>query len=69
MPELDLFLKLDSRARLRVQASNTREGGNPTQFAIGPDLELYLRPLIRLQEVTAFDLDDSKSGPLVVTAR
>jgi hypothetical protein len=68
LPEVDVFLKLNASARLRVQASNTREGGDPTQLAIGPDVELYLRPLIRLQEVTAFDLDDAKSRPLVVTA-
>jgi hypothetical protein len=68
LPELDVFLKPNPNARLRVQASNTREGGDPTQLAIGPDLELYLKPLIRLQKVTVFDLDDAKSRPLVVTA-
>jgi hypothetical protein len=68
LPELDVFLKLNPSARLRVQASNTREGGDPTQLAIGPDLELYLKPLIRLQKVTVFDLDDAKSRPVVVTA-
>jgi hypothetical protein len=68
LPEIDVFLKLNSIARLRGQASNTRQGGDPTQLAIGPDLEIYLKPLIRLQKATAFDLDDAKSRPLVVTA-
>jgi hypothetical protein len=68
LPEVDVYLKLNSSARLRVQASNTREGGDPTQLTIGPDLELYLKPLIRLQQITAFDLDDVKSRPLVFTA-
>ena len=68
MPEVDVYLKLSSSARLRVQASNTREGGDPTQLTIGPDLEFYIKPLIRLKQVTAFDLDDTKSRPLVFTA-
>src|SRR5213083_562292 len=68
LPEVDVYLKLSSSARLRVQASNTREGGDPTQLTIGPDLEFYIKPLIRLKQVTAFDLDDTKSRPLVFTA-
>jgi hypothetical protein len=65
LPELDPYLKLNGTVRLRVQVANTREGGDPTQLTIGPDLELYLKPLIRLKEVTAFDLDDAKARPLV----
>src|SRR6267378_285943 len=68
LPEVDVYLKLNSSARLRVQASNTREGGDPTLLTIGPGLELYIKPLIRLKEVTSFDLDDTKSRPLVFTA-
>jgi hypothetical protein len=68
LPEVDVYLKLTSITRLRVQASNTREGGDPTQLTIGPDLELYLKPLIKLKQVTSFDLDDAKSRPLVFTA-
>jgi hypothetical protein len=68
LPEVDVYLKLTAIARLRVQASNTREGGDPTQLTIGPDLELYLKPLIKLKQVTSFDLDDAKSRPLVFTA-
>jgi hypothetical protein len=68
LPELDFYLKLNKDVRFRVQASNTREGGDPTQLTIGPDLELYVKPLVRLKEVTAFDLDDAKARPLVFTA-
>jgi hypothetical protein len=68
LPEADLYLKLKSNVRLRVQAKDTREGGDPKQASIGSDLELYVKPLVKLKEVTAFDLDDSKSRPLVVTA-
>jgi hypothetical protein len=68
LPEVDVYLKLNSSVRLRAQAKDTREGGDPTQFTIGPDLEVYLKPLIRLKEVTAFDLDDAKTRPLVFSA-
>jgi Protein of unknown function (DUF2490) len=68
LPEVDVYLKLNANIRADFQAKDTRDGGDPTQVAIGPDLDLYVKPLIRLQEVTAFDLDDAKSRPFVVTA-
>jgi hypothetical protein len=68
LPEVDVYVKLDSSIRLRVQASNTREGGDPTQATIGPDLELYVKPLIKLKKIAAFDLNDAKSRPLVFAA-
>jgi hypothetical protein len=68
LPEVDVYLKLNPNIRLHFQAKDTRDGGDPTQAAIGPDLELYVKPLIRLEEVTAFDLDDAKTRPFVVTA-
>jgi len=68
LPETDLFLKLDSSVRFWAQATNTRDGGDSTQASIGPSLEFYLKPLIRLKKVTAFDLDDAKTRPLVLSA-
>jgi hypothetical protein len=68
LPEVDVYLKFNNSVRLRVQASDTREGGDPTQALIGPSLEVYVKPLLRLKEITAFDLDDSKSRPLVLAA-
>jgi hypothetical protein len=68
LPEADLYLKLKSNVRLRVQAKDTREGSDPKQATIGSDLELYVKPLVRLKKVTAFDLDDAKSRSLLVTA-
>ena len=64
LPEVDIYLKLNSNVRLRGQAQNAREGSDPTQLTIGPDLQFYLKPLIKLKEVAAFDLDDAKSRPL-----
>jgi hypothetical protein len=66
IPEVDAYLKLNSVVRTYVQAKDDREGGDSTQFAIGPSIEFYLKPLIKLKHVTVFDLDDSKSRALVV---
>jgi hypothetical protein len=68
IPEVDTYLKLNSVVRTYVQAKDDREGGDSTQFAIGPSIEFYLKPLIKLKRVTVFDLDDSKSRALVVEA-
>lgn len=40
--------------------------GDPHQFAIGPSVQLYVKPLIRLKNVTTFDLDDTRAGFLVL---
>ena len=68
LPEIDAHLKLNSTFRAYLQAKDDREGGDPTQATIGPSLQLYLKPLIKLKEVKAFDLDDSKSRLLVLEA-
>jgi hypothetical protein len=43
----------------------SRRGG-PHQFAIGPSIQLYLKPLIRLKNTTILDLDDTRSRFLVL---
>jgi hypothetical protein len=65
LPEADVYLKLNSIVRFRVQAMDTRDGGDPNQAAIGPDLDIFLKPLVRLEKVAAFDLDEAKSRPLI----
>jgi hypothetical protein len=66
LPEVDGYLTLTSKLRAYLQAKDDREGGgDPTQFTFGPSFEVYLKPLIRLENVTLFDLDDAKSRPLV----
>jgi Protein of unknown function (DUF2490) len=64
-PEVDAYLKLNSNVQVYFQAKDTREGGDPTQVEIGPSIEFYLKPLLRLKDVTKFDLNDAKSRPLV----
>jgi hypothetical protein len=66
LPEVDAHLKLNPMFRTYLEAKDDRDGGQPDQFAIGPSIQLYLKPLIRLKKVKAFDLDDSKAKFLVL---
>jgi hypothetical protein len=66
LPEVDAHVKLNSRFRAYLEAKDDRDGGETDQFGIGPSLQFYLKPLIKLKSVTAFDLDDSKARFLVL---
>ncbi len=68
LPEVDSYLKVNSMFRLYAEAKDDRDGGDPTQFTIGPSLQLYLKPLLKLKRITAFDLDDAKLRALVFEA-
>src|SRR5271165_233726 len=65
LPEIDAYYKLSSDVRVWFQAKDTRESGDPTSAEIGPSIEFYMKPWIKLKGVTAFDLDDSKARPLL----
>jgi len=66
MPEIDTYLTLNSgRGRFYFQAKDDREGGDPTQATFGPSIQLFLKPLVKLKEVAAFDLNDAKHRVLV----
>ena len=66
LPEIDAHLKLNSYVRTYLEAKDDRDGGDPDQVSIGPSVQFYLKPLIRLKKITSFDLDDSKTRPLVL---
>jgi hypothetical protein len=66
LPEVDAYLKLNSAFRLYLQAKDDRDGGDPTQLTIGPSVQFYLKTLLKLKDITVFDLDDSKSKALVL---
>jgi len=68
IPETDAYLKLTPNIRAYLQAKDDREGGDSTQFAIGPSIQFYVKPLLRLKKITVLDLDDSKSRALVLEA-
>jgi hypothetical protein len=65
LPEVDAYYKLKSNPRLLFQAKETREGGEPVSAELGPSIDFYMKPWIKLKNVTAFDLDDSKGRPVI----
>lgn len=65
LPEIDTYYKVSSPLRIWFQAKETNEDGDPVTAEIGPSLDFYLKSPIKLADVTAFDLDDSKSRLLV----
>ena len=64
LPEVDVYSRLAPSIRFNFQAKETREAGDPTQIEIGPGFDFFLKPLVRLRDITVFDLDDSKAHPL-----
>jgi hypothetical protein len=66
-PEIDANIKLNAYVGIVFQVKETREGGDPTQVELGPSFVFHLQPLVKLHDVTVFDLDDSKSRPLVLS--
>jgi len=67
LPEIDVYYSINPLMRTSFQAKQTREGGDPTQAQIGPSIEFYLKPWIKLQNATIFDLDEAKKRALVFT--
>src|SRR5271167_888053 len=67
LPEIDAYYKLNSEVRIWIQAKETVEGGNPITAEFGPSLDFYLKPWVKLKEIAGFDLDDSKSRPLILS--
>lgn len=66
LPEIDTYLTLNpSRGRVYFQAKDDREGGDPTQATLGPSIQLFVKPLVKLKEIAAFDLNDAKHRVLV----
>ena len=65
LPEVDAYYKVTSELRVWIQAKETYEAGDPVTAEFGPSLDFYLKPMVRLQDITTFDLDDSKSQPLI----
>jgi hypothetical protein len=65
LPEIDVYYSINPLVRASFQAKQTREGGDPTQAEIGPSIDLYLKPWIKLQNAAIFDLDQAKQRALV----
>ena len=67
LPEIDGYYKLNSDLRIWLQAKETREGGDPVSAEIGPSLDFYLKPWIKLKDTAIFDLDESRGRPTVLS--
>ena len=52
LPEIDTYLKINPSMRAYFQAEGDRDGGAPIQATIGPSIQFYLKPLLKLQKVT-----------------
>jgi len=68
LPEIDTYLRVNPMVRGYFQAKEDRDGGDPTQATLGPSIQLYLKPLLKLKKIATFDLDDAKHRPLVFEA-
>lgn len=64
-PEVDTYVKVNDKVRFYFVASQTRENKTGTDAEIGPNIDFFLNPLFRLKKITVFQLDQSKSRPLM----
>jgi hypothetical protein len=67
LPEIDAYYKISSPVRVWLQAKQTSEAGNPVTAEFGPSLDFYIKSPLKLADVTAFDLDDSKARALIIS--
>ena len=68
LPEVDTYLKVNSVVRTYFEAKDDRDEGAPSQVTIGPSVQFYVKPLVKLKKITTFDLDDSKPRAVVLEA-
>jgi hypothetical protein len=54
IPEVDVYSKLAPEIRFNFQVKETREAGDPTQAEIGPGFDFFLKPLVRLKNLTSY---------------
>ncbi|HEY5176378.1 MAG TPA: DUF2490 domain-containing protein [Terriglobales bacterium] len=66
-PEVDVYINLHNNARLSFQAGRILEEGAPTQAAFGSNLEVYLKPLLRLRTAAGQQPDQSKLRTLTLS--
>ncbi len=67
-PEIDTYLSLNSDVRVSFFAAATRENRHGTDAEIGPNIDFYFKPLVKLKIITVFELDPAKSRLLMFRA-
>jgi len=68
LPEVDMYLKLNTTWRVFVQAKDTKEDAKPGQAEVGPSVQYYANGFLRSLRDKHEHLDDSKSTVLVLDA-
>lgn len=66
-PEVDVYVNLQQNARLSFQAGRILEEGAPTQAAFGSNLEVYVRPLLKLRTAAGQPPDRAKLRTLTLS--
>jgi hypothetical protein len=62
-PEIDGYLQFNSTVRGSFFVALTRENAEGSSGEIGPNIDFFLKPLVKLKRITVFELDQSKSRP------
>jgi len=66
VPEVDTHVTLNAYMRTYLQVKDDRDEGASDQFSIGPSVEFYLKPLLKLRDISAFDLNDARHRVVVL---
>ncbi len=67
-PEIDTYVKLNSNVQLFLDASTTQEAGSRVGSEFGANIDLFVKPVLKLKRFTVFQLDESKSRLLTLRA-
>ena len=59
---------MNSDVRVSFFAAATREDRQGTSAEIGPNIDFYFKPLVKLKKITIFELDPAKSRLLMFRA-
>ncbi len=68
LPEIDTYIVMTPQSQGWFQAKQTREDQAPTQVEIGPSINFFFKPLLKLNDATLFDLDKTKQRLVVFSA-
>jgi len=60
-PEVDAYFQLNSDVRVSIFDAATRENRQGTSAEIGPNIDFFFKPLVKLKRITIFELDQSKN--------
>jgi hypothetical protein len=67
-PEVDIYVKLNDKARFYFLATTVQENGESTEAELGVNVDFYLKPIRHRIPVLAYRLDESKNRVLLVRA-